>query len=133
MRRTIIGLTIAVGLALAVGCTDSEDGVGGEAAGANSSDAFCAEFAALDERFSSDPEAASDPDAVVEALEELDPPDEISDDLDAVRDAARGLADLDPSDPEAAEQAQELNDEAADAQGRVSDYIDENCELDEAP
>ncbi len=132
MRRTIIGLTIAGALALA-GCTDSEDGVGGEAAGAGSSDAFCAEFAALDERFASDPEAASDPDTVVEALEELDPPDEIADDLATVLDAARGLAELDPSDPDAAEQAQELNDEAADAQSRVSDYIDENCELDAAP
>ena len=129
MRRTIIGLTIAGAVAL-VGCSDSEDGVGGEAAGSGSTDAFCAEFASLDERFSSDPEAAADPNAVVEALEQLDPPAEIADDFETVLDAARSLAELDPSDPDAADEAQALNDEAADAQGRVSDYLDANCDLD---
>lgn len=130
MRRTIIGLALVGAVAFA-GCSDSEDGVGGEASGAGPIDTFCDEFAALDERFASDPDAAADPEAVVEALESLRPPEEIADDFETVLDAARGLAEVDASDPDAVAEAQELNDDATEAQGRVSDYLDANCDLDQ--
>ena len=124
MRRTIIGLAVA-GVLAAAGCSDSD--VGGEAAG-QSGDTFCADFEALDERFRDDEEAASED--VVAALEGLEPPDEIADDFAVVVESARGLSELDPSDPEAAQQAQELADDAAESQGRLSTYLEDECEID---
>jgi len=127
MRLTIIGLTLSGVLAVA-GCSDSD--AGGEAAGSGSSDDFCAEYEALDERFANDPEAAGDTDAVLDALDGLNPPGEIADDYAAVVEAARRLAELDPEDPDAVEEAQALSEEVADAQGRVSDYLDTECDID---
>jgi hypothetical protein len=130
MRRTIIGLILAGALALA-GCSDSEGDVGGDAAGGSgSSDDFCSDFEELDQRFDEDPDAAADTVAVVDALDELDPPEEIADDYTAVIDAGRRLADLDPDDPAAVEEAQQLSEEAAAAQGRVSDFLSTECGID---
>jgi hypothetical protein len=130
MRRTIIGLILAGALALA-GCSDSEGDVGGDAAGGSgSSDDFCSDFEELDQRFDEDPEAAADTVAVVDALDELDPPEEIADDYTTVIDAGRRLADLDPDDPAAVEEAQQLSEEAAAAQGRVSDFLSTECGID---
>jgi hypothetical protein len=130
MQRTIIGLILAGALALAA-CSDSEGDVGGEAAGGSgSSDDFCSDFEELDQRFDEDPEAAADTVAVVDALDELDPPDEIADDYATVIDVGRRLADLDPSDPAAVEEAQQLSEEAAAAQGRVSDFLSTECGID---
>ena len=88
MRRTIIGL-ILVGACALAGCSDSEGDVGGDAAGSGSIEDFCSDFEELDRRFDEDPEAAADTAAVVEALDELDPPDEIADDYATVIDAGR--------------------------------------------
>ena len=130
MRRTIIGLIVAGALALA-GCSDSEGDVGGDAAGGSgSSEDFCSDFEALDQRFDEEPEAAADTAAVVDALDELDPPDEIADDYATVIDAGRRLADLDPSDPDAVEEAQQLSEEATAAQGRVSEFLETECGID---
>jgi hypothetical protein len=130
MRRTIIGLILAGALALA-GCSDSEGDVGGDAVGGSgSSDDFCSNFEELDQRFDEDPEAAADTVAVVDALDELDPPDEIADDYTTVIDVGRRLADLDPDDPAAVEEAQQLSEEAAAAQGRVSDFLSTECGID---
>jgi electron transfer flavoprotein alpha/beta subunit len=68
--------------------------------------------------------------AVVDALDELDPPDEIADDYTTVIDVGRRLADLDPNDPAAVEEAQQLSEEAAAAQGRVSDFLSTECGID---
>ena len=62
---------------------------------------------------------------MVDALDELDPPDEIADDYATVIDAGRRLADLDPNDPAAVEEAQQLSEEAAAAQERVSELLDD--------
>lgn len=130
MRRTIIGLLIAGALALA-GCSDSEGDVGGEAAaGSGSSEDFCSGFEELDQRFDEDPDAAADAEAVVDELDQLDPPDEIADDYAVVIEAGRSLADLDPEDPEAAAEAQQLSEEAAAAQGRVSEFLETECGID---
>lgn len=127
MRRTIIGLTLAGALAVA-GCSDSD--AGGESAGSGSSETFCADFEELNDRFTEDPAAAGDIDQVVESLESLTPPETIAADFDTVVDAARRLSELDPEDPAAAAEAQQLNDDAAAAQGRVSDYLQTECNLD---
>ena len=125
MRRTIISLALA-GVLAAAGCSDSD--VGGEAAGQPSGDDFCADFEELDERFSADPDATSDD--VVEALADLEPPDEIADDFEVVVDSVRALAELDPADPEDAAEAQTLSEEAADAQDRLTEYLETECEVD---
>ena len=129
MRRTIIGL-ILVGACALAGCSDSEGDVGGDAAGSGSIEDFCSDFEELDRRFDEDPEAAADTAAVVDALDELDPPDEIADDYATVIDAGRRLADLDPNDPAAVEEAQQLSEEAAAAQERVSELLETECGID---
>jgi hypothetical protein len=130
MRRTIIGLLLAGAIALA-GCSDSEGDVGGDAAGGSgSSEDFCADFEELDRRFDEDPDAAADTAAVVDELDELEPPDEIADDYAAVIQAGRRLADLDPNDPEAVEEAQALSEDATEAQTRVSGYLQTECGID---
>jgi len=123
MRRTIIGLILAGTCALA-GCSDSEGDVGGDAAGSGSIEDFCSDFEELDRRFDEDTVA------VVDALDELDPPDEIADDYATVIDAGRRLADLDPNDPAAVEEAQQLSEEAAAAQERVSELLETECGID---
>ena len=64
---------------------------------------------------------------VLEAFEELDPPDEIADDFDAMLEASRNIADVDQSDPEAMADAQAEIESATEAQERVSAYLDEEC------
>lgn len=130
MRRTIIGFLLAGACAL-VGCSDSEGDVGGDAAaGTGSSEDFCAGFEELDRRFEEDPEAAADTEAVVDALDELDPPEEIADDYAAVIEAGRRLAELDPNDPDAVEEAQALSEDATAAQARVSEFLETECGID---
>ncbi len=130
MRRTLIGLA-AAGLLAVTGCSDSDSG-GGDAAssGGGSTEEFCADFQALDDRFSEDPEAANDTDAVLEALEELDPPEEIADDFQTVVDVTRQTADVDVEDPEALAEAQELSENAAEANERVGTFLDDECGVD---
>jgi hypothetical protein len=132
MRRTLIGLA-AAGLLLVTGCSDSDDESGGDAAsGGGSSEDFCGDFQALDDRFSEDPEAVSDPEQVIEALEDLEPPDEIADDYATVLDVSRQTAEIDLEDPEAMEEAQQLSEDAAGAQERVSIYLADECGIEPA-
>lgn len=131
MRRTLIAL-VSAGLLAASGCSDSDagdpnaDGDDSNAA-AGSAESFCADFQALDDRFAEDPEAASDPEVVLQALEDLDPPDEIADDFETMVDVSRSTADIDQSDPEAMADAQAEIESATEAQERVSAYLDEEC------
>jgi hypothetical protein len=139
MRRTLIGLT-AAGLLLVSACSDSDSGGPDDAdsasedaanesegGGGETPEGFCADFQALSDQFGNDPEA--DPNEVVEALEGLDPPEEIAEDFDAVVEVTRQTAELDTSDPEAMEQAQELSDQSMEAQERVSTYLQDECNL----
>jgi hypothetical protein len=145
MRRTLIGLA-AAGLLLVTGCSDSDDESGsdngdaadesggdesgGDESGGGDASGFCADFQELDDQFSADPEAAADPNAVIEALEGLDPPEEIADDYATILEVSRQTADLDPEDPEAIEEAQALSEDAAEAQERVSTYLADECGID---
>lgn len=109
-------------------CSDSDDGVG-RAGGTegDSGDDFCADFQALNDELAAS--EASD-EAIVEGLDDLDPPRQIADDFDTVVAAARQLVALDPSDPDAMPQAQATQQAAAEAQQNVSSYIEEECGLD---
>jgi hypothetical protein len=124
MRRILIGLLAVIGLVgFTAACSDSDDesstSGGGGGGGGDSAEAFCDDIQALDDRFSEDTEAANDPDQVLEALESLDPPEEIADDFQTVLDANRQAID----DPESTEGLEE----AAEAQVRVSTFIQEEC------
>ena len=122
MRRILIGLLAVIGLVgFTAACSDSdnESSTSGGGGGGDSAEAFCDDIQALDDRFSEDTEAANDPDQVLEALESLDPPEEIADDFQTVLDANRQAID----DPESTEGLEE----AAEAQVRVSNFIQEEC------
>jgi hypothetical protein len=130
MRRTLIGLATA-GLLAVAGCSDSDAGEPDVAAenGGGSVDQFCADVEALNERFDSDPDAANDVDAVIEAVEGLDAPDEIADDLAEVVAGARAQAELDPNDAEAAAELEDQLASAAAAQERLGTFVEEECDI----
>lgn len=135
MRRMMIGLGVAV--AVAFGCSDGDGG--GEATEARddsggsggSAQQFCEEFQALDEQFANDPEAANDPAAVLAALEDLDPPDEVADDFQQLIEVSRVQSELDAQDPEAVEEFQGLVEESSGAQERFAAFVDEECAVDD--
>ncbi len=135
MRRTLIALA-AAGLLVAGGCSDSDSGDptgdeesadngDGESSGGGDSEDFCADFQALDDRFSADPEASEE--EVIEALESLDPPEEIADDFATMIEVSRSTSNVDQSDPEAMADAQAELEGATEAQTRVFTYLDEEC------
>jgi hypothetical protein len=130
MRRTLIGLATA-GLLAVTGCSDSDAGGPDVAAenGGGSVDQFCADVEALNERFDSDPDAANDVDAVIEAVEGLDAPDEIADDLAEVVAGARAQAELDPNDGEAAAELEDQLASAAAAQERLGTFVEQECDI----
>jgi hypothetical protein len=137
MRRTMIGLGVAV--LVAVGCSDSDgggdatagDGEGGSGGSGGSAEQFCEDFQALDEQFANDPEAANDPQAVLTALEALEPPDEIADDFRALIEVSRVQAELDVEDTEAVDEFESLVEESAEAQERFASFVDEECAVDD--
>jgi hypothetical protein len=131
-RRTTFTRAAVAALALAgavagTACSDSDGDVGGENSGASGSE-FCADFEALNNSLATSDSA--DFDTIVDGLESLDPPQQIADDFDTMVEAARQLADLDPSDPAQVEDAQALQEDSQDAQQNVSSYIEDECGLD---
>ena len=130
MRRTLIGLA-AAGLLAVTGCSDSDDETGGEAAsGGGSAADFCDDFQALDDRLTEDPEAAADPEQVLDGFASLDPPEEIADAYQTVIDAGRQTTALAPDDPGAAEEMQQLEEDTAEANAEVTTFLDEECGID---
>jgi hypothetical protein len=126
-RATVAALALA-GVLAGSACSDSEGDVGGENSGGASASDFCADFEALNESLATSDSA--DFDTIVDGLESLDPPQQIADDFDTMVEAARQLADLDPSDPAQVEDAQALQEDSQDAQQNVSSYIEDECGLD---
>ena len=146
MRRTLIGLA-AAGLLVVSGCSDSDSGDpnaeaadesnentdGGSSGGSGDSgdsDSFCADFQSLNDEFAADPEAINEPNAVADALDSLDPPDEIAEDFATIIEVSRSTADVDMNDPEAVAEAQELSQSAGEAEARVTAYLTEECGID---
>ncbi|MGH9112055.1 MAG: hypothetical protein ACRDZN_07145, partial [Acidimicrobiales bacterium] len=78
----------------------------------------------------SDPEAAGDQDAIVDALRSLDPPDEIRDDFELITEAIAAVAEVDPEDTDAIADIQtEFEDRGAvEAGDNVETFIAENCD-----
>jgi hypothetical protein len=134
MRRTLMSLA-ACGVLAVAGCSDSDndtaiddDSGSGSETGGGSVEEFCTEFNALDEQFS-DPEAAEDDDAVLDALRSLDPPDEIRDDFQLIVEATEAFSEVDPEDTDALADIQtEFEDRGAvEASGNVETFITDNC------
>ena len=150
MRRILIALA-AAGLLVISGCSDSDEGdpnaeadsaeeSADDAQSADNGDAaedesaavpegFCTEFNDLNDQFAEDPDAAADPEAVISALESLEPPEEIAEDFATLVEVSRGTADVDMNDPEAVAEAQELSESASEAQARVSAYLENECNI----
>jgi clumping factor A len=135
MRRTLMSLA-ACGVLAVAGCSDSDndtasddDSGSGSETGGGSVEEFCTEFNALDEQFS-DPEAAEDDDAVLDALRSLDPPDEIRDDFQLIVEATEAFSEVDPEDTDALADIQtEFEDRGAvEASGNVETFITDNCD-----
>lgn len=121
MRRTIIGLAAVASLAV-LGCSDSDDGVGNTNAGSSSTEEFCDEYLALEERFTGEDAGASD-EEVLEAIRGLNPPDEIADDFRTAIEGFDEVEDLDPTDPEDEDRITELNE----AQVNVQEFLADEC------
>jgi hypothetical protein len=138
MRRTLIALA-AAGLLIVSGCSDSDSGGSDDAedaaneseqegsGGEDTPEGFCSEFQALEEQFAEDPEAANDVDAVIGALEGLEPPQAIADDFAALIEVSRQAAEIDMNDPAAVEEAQRIGEESAESQERVETYLQDEC------
>ena len=127
MRRSLMA-GAAAGALLIAAC-----GGGGDS---NSVKAFCSEYkkveADLADLDGSDPDAV---DAVFDRIHDLDPPDEIKDEVRTMTDFNRSVytasQDIDLSDPDAAAQLQEeLTDRAENLNedsDKVNDYLSEHC------
>jgi hypothetical protein len=140
MRQILRGLPVAALLLVAaVGCSDSDAGGPDQAAddsentedteaSAVTPEAFCADVEALNEQFAADPNA--DTTAVIEAMESLDAPEEIADDLQTMVESARAQTEVDPEDTEAVAEIQEQLTAAGD---EVNAFVQENCDFAAAP
>jgi hypothetical protein len=142
MRQILRGLPVAALLLVAaVGCSDSDAGGPDQAAddsensentegtedteaSAVTPEAFCADVEALNEQFAADPNA--DTTAVIEAMESLDAPEEIADDLQTMVESARAQTEVDPEDTEAVAEIQEQLTAAGD---EVNAFVMENCDF----
>lgn len=136
MRHILRGLSVAALLLLAAaGCSDSDAGGPEQAADDTeatgtpevTAEAFCADVEALNEQFANDP-GAEVADAI-EAMDSLDAPEEIADDLQAMVDGARAQNEVDPEDAEAVAEIEDEVAAAGEADQRVSAFIAENCDF----
>jgi hypothetical protein len=99
---------------------------------------FCSEYKEVEDQLAqlddSDPDAV---DALFDHIDDLDPPDEISDDFRAMTEFNRMVysasQDVDLDDPDAAAEFQERFSEQAEdldeASGKVNDYLSEHCDI----
>jgi hypothetical protein len=115
-------------LVAGAGCSDStvggpEDQASG--GGSGSVEAFCEDYAAVDERFS-DPAAQPEPAEVVDALEQIDAPEEIADDWETFTAGFADADEIDVNDPESAGRIAEIQ-EAASA---IQEFRAAECEID---
>jgi hypothetical protein len=120
-----------VGLALLVPTMAACGGGGG---GGGSAETFCAEFAPVNDRadevFAS---AAPDPTEVedlVDEMDELDPPDEIAEDFDLVREAFGLLIEAYGGDTGATAELEERTEEFDAADERIEPFMRDTCDLD---
>jgi hypothetical protein len=114
----ILGATaVSATLLTLAACGDDDDSASG--------DDFCAQARELDDTSEDIDEAGA-----VEALRQLDPPDEIADDWNTMVDLLDDMANLDPSDPDVAADQLDQLEEAQAAADNVSAYLEDECGID---
>jgi hypothetical protein len=122
MPRPLVGL-VAVGLLVAAGCGDDDGGSN------NTTEEFCAGFDDFNERFAdvqlTDPGAIGD---ALDALRELEPPEEIADEYDTVLQAFQALSEIDLTDQEAVARVEEELPDAQEASNTLNDFVEEECD-----
>ena len=113
-------------------------GACGGGGGSGDVEAFCSEYKQVEEELAqldySDPDAVE---AVLDHIDDLDPPDEIKDEFRTMSEFNRTVytagQDVDLDDPDAADRLQqEVTERAADldeVSRKVNDYLLENCDI----
>lgn len=162
MRRTVFGLAAAAALALAAcggddGDSSSDEGdettettegsetteaaAGDGGSGSPSSpeaERFCEEFEELTEQGTDE---SADPEALIDSMSAIEPPPEIAEDFELTIEGARLQAQMqaqmaegdEEPDPEAMAQFQERSQDYTEANGRVQQYVTDECGLGGAP
>jgi hypothetical protein len=138
MRRTVFGLAAAGLLVIAACGGDDDDSAGGDEgteeapSGGGSQSQFCEDFT---EFTTQGPEAATDPSAIIDAMRELEPPEEIAEAFSTTLEGAEIQAQLaeggEEPDPEMLEEFQSRSQEYADASSQVQEYVSTECDLSE--
>jgi hypothetical protein len=119
LAHRAVGLAAAPALLLGLAaCGDDDDDAG----------SFCDQARVIDEQMTDlDLESTNIAD-IASAMDEIDPPAEIADDWNTVVDGFERLADMDLSDPEAFDEADFVEAEAAS--DRVTTYLRDECGID---
>jgi hypothetical protein len=123
MGRIVAGVAV-VGLLMAAGCGDDDDGASSEEI-----EQFCDGFDEINDEFA-DINPVTNPEALQEALEmlrDLEPPEEIADDYDMVLDGFEALSEIDLTDREAVARVQEELPAAEEAFNAVGAFVEEEC------
>jgi hypothetical protein len=117
-RRALVGVAITCALVV-VACGDDDEG--------GSAEGFCDEMQDLDELVSGGLD--DDPGVVLAALDRLDPPSELDDELDTLTEAWQALDDmgLDNPDPQALAAAGVDTDEVGEAADSFARYVEDEC------
>jgi hypothetical protein len=139
MRRTAIGLAAAALLIFAACGGDDDDASGDngssdEQGAPGSGSEFCQDFTELTQQ---GPAAGSDPASVIEAMRELNPPEEIADDFALTIEGAELQAEMASSgaepDPDLVTEFQENQEAYTQANEHIQEYISTECGLGSAP
>jgi Asp-tRNA(Asn)/Glu-tRNA(Gln) amidotransferase C subunit len=123
MGRFVAGVAV-VGLLMAAGCGDDDDGASSEEI-----EEFCNGFNEINDEFT-DINPVTDPGALQDALEmlrDLKPPGEIANDYEMVLDGFERLSEIDITDREAVAQVQEDLPAAEEAFNTVGDFVEREC------
>jgi hypothetical protein len=133
MRRTVIGLAAAAVLVLAA-CGGDDDDASGDSGSSGSGGQFCEEFTELTQQ---GPAAGSDPESVIEAMRELNPPQEIAQDFELTIEGAELQAQMASGgaepDPELVSQFQENQEAYTQANQTIQEYISTECGIGSEP
>ena len=117
----------------------AESGSASESAGASGDSEFCTRAAEIDERVDEAIENLGDADPslqdafqeIATELRDIEPPDAISADWQALSDGleriSAAFADFDITDPESLQALQDAGDGLSDASGNVENYLRDEC------
>jgi hypothetical protein len=134
MRRTAIGLAAAAVFVFAACGGDDDDASGDNGSSEGSGNQFCDEFTELTQQ---GPAAGSDPQSVIEAMRELNPPEAIAEDFALTIEGAELQAEMaaggtEPN-PDLVAEFQENQEAYTQANQTIQEYISTECGLGSEP